>query len=111
MFILLLGICTLFGQDIVGTWSGAIAVQMSELRINFNISAEDEGYSSTMDSPDQKAFGIAVDSTFYTKPELTIKVLEIGLVYVGSLKEDDTIQGKLTQSGQTFDLELVRKVE
>ena len=111
IFIMLLAICSLSAQDITGTWSGALTIPDGQLRVNFNISAADDGYTSTLDSPDQEAFGIPVDTTFFKKPELTIKLASIDLVYVGSLVDDNNIKGTLTQFGQTFELNLVKKTE
>jgi hypothetical protein len=111
MLVLLLALCTTFGQEIPGTWTGKLSTPNGELTVNFNISATDDGFTSTLDSPDQNAFGIPVDSTFYKKPELIIKVTNLGVEFVGTLEEDDTVKGKFNQMGQTFDLNLVRKVE
>jgi hypothetical protein len=111
VFIMLLAICSLSAQDITGTWSGALSTPDGQLRVNFNISASGDGYTSTLDSPDQEAFGIAVDTTFFKKPELTIKLASIDLVYVGSLVDDNTINGSLTQFGQVLELNLQKKTE
>lgn len=108
---MLLAVCSLYAQDITGTWSGTLTTPNQQLRINFNISASDDGYTSTMDSPDQQAFGIAVDSTFFKKPELTIKMTNYDLVYIGSQVDDTNIKGTLTQVGQTFELNLKKKTE
>ncbi len=111
MVILLMAIGTLFGQEIPGTWTGKLSTPNGAITVNFNISATDNGYTSTLDSPDQNAYGIPVDSTFYKKPELIIKVTNLGIEFVGTLEEDDTVKGKFNQMGQTYDLNLVRKVE
>ena len=63
MLVLLLALCTLFGQEIPGTWTGKLSTPNGELTVNFNISATDDGYTSTLDSPDQNAYGIPCDST------------------------------------------------
>ena len=109
--VLLLAVFSLYGQDIVGTWEGVFAGGMGELRIAFHISAADNGYTSTMDSPDQDAFGIPVDTTSYKDKELTVKMAEIKFVYVGKLGEDNEITGAFTQAGATFDLNLTKKEE
>jgi len=111
IIILLLAVCSLYAQDITGTWSGALTIPDGQLRVNFNISAEDDGYTSTLDSPDQNAYGIPVDSTFFKRPELTIKLASIDLEYVGSQVDDNTINGTLTQFGQTYELNLKKKTE
>ena len=64
-----------------------------------------------MDSPAQNNFGIAVDSTIFKKPELTIKAIDLNLVYVGKLVDDTNIKGTLTQHGQSFDLDLKKETE
>ena len=52
ILVLLLAIFALYGQEITGTWTGAIETPNGQLRINFNISETDDGHSSTLDSPD-----------------------------------------------------------
>ena len=94
ILILLLAVITLSAQDITGTWTGAISFpdqmgQVTTLRLNVNISTTDDGYTSNLDSPDQNAYGLTVDSTFFKKPELTIKAIDLNLVYVGNLVDDD----------------------
>jgi len=63
-----------FSQDITGQWTGLLKVQGMQLRVVFNISKTDSGYSSTMDSPDQGAKGIPVTSTIFDNPKLKIEV-------------------------------------
>ncbi|MCK5068190.1 MAG: hypothetical protein KAR16_12150 [Bacteroidales bacterium] len=109
--VLLLAVFSLYGQDIVGTWNGAFTIPQGELRIVFHISSVDDGYTSTLDSPDQNAYGIPVDSTFYKKPELTIKITDLNFVYVGNLGEDNVIKGTFTQMGQSFELNMTKQEE
>ena len=113
---MLLAVVTLSAQDITGKWTGALSFtdqmgQTNELRINFNISATDDGYSSTMDSPDQDAFGLKVNSTVFKKPELTLKADEYNLEYVGKVVDDTNIKGTLTQHGQSFEMGLKKEME
>ncbi|MEJ2596495.1 MAG: hypothetical protein P8100_15520 [bacterium] len=114
LFVLLLAVITVSAQDITGKWSGKLSFTgpdstNQELRVNFNISATEDGFSSTLDSPDQDAYGIPVDSTIYAKPELTIKVAQLMLEYNGTLVDDSIINGKLHQAGQTLDLNLKKQ--
>jgi len=114
--IMLLAVITLSAQDITGKWTGAVSFtdqmgQVTTLRINFNISTTDDGYTSNLDSPDQDTSGLKVDSTFFIKPELTIKAIELNLVYVGNLVDDTNIKGTLTQHGQSFELDLKKETE
>ena len=110
-FILLLAVFALYGQEIVGTWTGAIDTPNGNLRINFHVSEADEGYTTTFDSPDQNAFGIPVDTTKYKKPELTLKVNSINFLYEGTLTGETVINGTMTQMGQSLELNLTKKEE
>lgn len=113
--VLLLAACAMYGQNIVGTWNGATTFDTPDgdvtLRIVFHISATDDGFASTLDSPDQNAFGLPTDETTFANPDLTIKYSQIDFVYNGKLTEEDKIEGKFTQAGQTFDLNLTRGEE
>ena len=111
IFVLLLAVFSLYGQEIVGTWSGAIETPNGNLRINFHISEADNGYTTTFDSPDQNVFGNPVDTTKFSTPELTLKVNGIDFLYEGSLTGETVIKGTMTQMGQTLELNLTKKEE
>ena len=110
---LLLAVVAMYGQDIVGTWNGAFTVQPPEgdavtLRIVFHIEASEDGFTSTLDSPDQNAFGIATDATTFTDKELIIKIGQLDFVYTGKLTDARNLDGTFTQMGQTFDLDMTK---
>ena len=114
IFILLLAVITLSAQDITGKWTGVLSVtdqmgQAVEFRLNFNISSTDNGYTSTLDSPDQNTYGYAVDSTLFKKPELTIKISNLQVVYVGTVVDETTMNGILTQAGQSNELNMKKE--
>ncbi|RLD69842.1 MAG: hypothetical protein DRJ29_11085 [Bacteroidetes bacterium] len=117
IFILFLAVITLSAQDITGTWSGDLDIadqmgQTQKLTVKFNISATDDGYISTLDSPDQDAYGMPVDTTFYKDSELTIKAAGYQqLVYVGKLLDATTLNGTLTQAGMSFELNMKKETE
>ncbi len=111
LLILLMATCALFGQDITGTWSGVLTIPQGELKVNFNITATDNGYTSTLDSPDQNAFGIPTDTTIYKKPELKITIAQLGAEYEGKLNDENKLEGTFTQMGQALDLILTKKEE
>lgn len=102
---------SLFAQDITGTWTGVLTIPQGTLTVNFNISAADDGYTSTLDSPDQNAFGIPTDSTTFKKPELKITIAQIDAKYEGKLNEENKFEGIFTQMGQALDLVLTKKEE
>lgn len=116
LLILLLAVVTVSAQDITGTWKGTLSFtdQMgnpAELRINFNISKTDNGYTSTLDSPDQGGFDIPNDTTIFKESELTIKKAEYDVVYVAKLVDATSLEGTLTQFGNTLELNMKKETE
>jgi pimeloyl-ACP methyl ester carboxylesterase len=95
-------------QDITGTWNGILKVQTIQLRIVFNITKTDSGYTSTMDSPDQGAKGIPVTTTTFENPILKIELPAMAITYDGRLENDTIFIGVFKQSGMTFPLNLTR---
>jgi fermentation-respiration switch protein FrsA (DUF1100 family) len=103
---------SVFSQDPTGDWNGSLTIQGTQLRIAFHIKQTDSGYVSTMDSPDQKAFGIPVKSTSFIAPDLVMEMPALALNYKGKLGEGPKITGILTQNGQSFPMDLTHdKVE
>ena len=60
----------LTAQDLSGAWYGVLEVQGTQLRLVFNVTAADDNYTATMDSPDQGAFGIPVTKTTYENSQI-----------------------------------------
>jgi hypothetical protein len=104
---------SMFAQDVTGTWNGLLVVPNGQLHVDFHIVAAEDGYTATMDSPDQGAYGIPVTSVTFKDQEVKITMPEIDLVYTGKLTEEnnDLIDGTLVQMGQTFEMDLKRKKE
>jgi pimeloyl-ACP methyl ester carboxylesterase len=101
-----------FGQDITGQWSGILKVQGRQLRVVFNISKTENGYSSTMDSPDQRAKGIPVTNTSFDHSILKLVITNAKIEYEGALNMDNNIVGNFKQAGKSFSLDLSRiKIE
>ena len=94
-------------QNIAGTWSGVLSVPNTKLRIVFNITAQNSAYMSTMDSPDQGAFGLPTTRTTFTDNKLEIVATQLGLFYRGNF-EGDSIVGTFNQGGLAFPLVLKR---
>ena len=99
---------TLTAQDITGQWNGVLKVQGIQLRLIFNVIKTDNGYSSTMDSPDQGAKGILVTNTSFDNPKIKFEVANARIEYSGELKENEII-GTFKQGGQEFPMNLSRK--
>ena len=51
-----------------------------------HITSSSDGYTSTLDSPDQRAKGILVTSTTLTDQVLKFQVVNLGIQYTGELK-------------------------
>ena len=99
-----------FGQDITGSWNGILKVQGTQLRIVFNISKTENGFSSTMDSPDQHAKGIPVSSTNFENQTLKLAALNLGIEYEGLLDKNNVIVGNFKQGGMSFPLNLSKEI-
>lgn len=97
-------------QEIAGQWNGLLDVRGTQLRLAFNISKSGSGFVSTMDSPDQKAFGIPVATTTFENQVLKIEMPNIGVQYEGTLDDSNIIKGNFKQSGMSFELVLTRNV-
>jgi len=109
MVMLIIG--TAQGQNIEGNWFGVLKVQGTQLRMVVHISKTENGYSSTLDSPDQGAIGIPVGQTVVNGLQLKLLLANIGAEYNGALI-GDSIAGIFKQGGQEMPLGLSKtKVE
>jgi fermentation-respiration switch protein FrsA (DUF1100 family) len=109
--LLILGFASLtnYGQNITGQWNGLLKVQGMQLRVVFNISKTETGYSCTMDSPDQGAKGIPVSSTSFQNSNLKIEMSTLQIAYEGVLGSDGIVTGNFKQSGMSFPMNLSRQ--
>ena len=91
---------------ITGTWLGKLKVQGTELRIVFHINKSKEGtLTATMDSPDQGANGIPVDSVIFNNRNIKLVIKAIRGFYEGKLNRDNSsISGTWHQSGSSLPL-------
>jgi len=107
-YFLLLFSQVVISQNITGDWYGSLNIQGFELPLVFHISNAETGFKATMDSPNQKAFGISASSVTYENNILELKVDMAAIVYKASLK-DDFLEGTFTQAGKELPLKLGRK--
>lgn len=108
LFVILTNL-SIYAQDISGKWNGILKVQGIQLRLVFNITQTEKGYSSTMDSPDQGAKGIPVTSTNYENSILKLEVSNAGIQYEGTLDKNNAFVGTFKQGGQSFPLVLTKE--
>lgn len=100
-------------KDLTGIWTGKLALPNSlELTIVFNLSKNDSGiYSSTLDSPDQGAMGIATESTSIDADSILIKIPVVQGYYTGKIFYNEMkITDKWFQGGMGLDL-MLNKVD
>lgn len=110
LVVLLLAWCIpLAAQSVVGDWYGLLNIPGSPLRLVFHINQTGDGYSATMDSPDQNAYGIPVTSTSYENRTLSMAVTNLTVDYLGIVDGDSLVRGTFRQAGQAFALKLTRK--
>ncbi|MBU0472886.1 MAG: alpha/beta hydrolase [Bacteroidetes bacterium] len=103
---------SIYAQDISGKWNGILKAQGTQLRLVFNITKTDNGYSSTMDSPDQRAKGITVTTTSFDNSILKLEMSNEGIKYEGTLRDENSFVGTFKQGDQSFPLVLtIREVE
>jgi fermentation-respiration switch protein FrsA (DUF1100 family) len=85
-------------EKIKGNWLGTLRAQGLELRVVFRVSENEDGtLKATLDSPDQGAFDIPVDSAIYDEPNVRFVVKAAAGFYEGEF-EGDSIVGTWTQS-------------
>lgn len=108
--VMLLFSCFLMAQnsEITGSWKGAIFVGNDHLNLMLHIRAQSNGLTATLDSPDQMALGIPVESVDFTNDTLVLKLPALQAGYQGILINKNQIEGRWTQAGMTFDLNLIR---
>jgi pimeloyl-ACP methyl ester carboxylesterase len=98
-------------QDISGDWYGALRIGTNQLRLNFNFTKTDTGYTGKMISLDQSSTPIPMQWVTFDQQELSFKTTVANIEYTGVWK-DGLINGTFKQSGRTMPLELGRaKIE
>ena len=94
-----------YAQDVTGQWNGVL--NELKLRIVFHIQKTEEGYASTMDSPDQGVAGIPVPTATFDGSKLSLGIPALGLLYEGDFKTD-SIVGTFKQGALSLPVTLKR---
>ncbi len=96
-------------QDITGDWYGTLDVGAMKLRLALHVLPADEGYTATLDSPDQGATGIPLDEIVFENGQVVFRLQAARLEYQGAVDPGFTsIAGTFTQGGQSFPLNFGR---
>ncbi|WP_306350228.1 alpha/beta hydrolase family protein [Flavobacterium sp. '19STA2R22 D10 B1'] len=96
-------------QDISGKWNGALEVSGTQLPLIFNVTKTPQGYTTTMDSPMQKAEGIPVTATHFENSTLKLELVDFQIEYNGTLDANQDFIGTFTQAGRSLPLKLSKK--
>lgn len=90
------------------TWVGKLKLPGAELTIVINVNKDAKGkLTATLDSPDQKAFGIAANTIVSDAKKLSFTVDSLKAEYAGTKSKDGkSAVGKFKQAGMGFDLTL-----
>lgn len=99
-----------FGNEIIGNWYGLLKAPGIQYNVVIHITKTENGYISTMDSPDQKALGIPVAKTSFENNVLKLDIVTGNVSYEGILNNENNIVGKFTQSGQSLELNFSREI-
>lgn len=93
---------------LTGTWMGTLSVPTGTLRVVFHFSATGDGqWKGTLDSPDQGAAGIPIDTVTLDKDQVRCDVKVIQGTFEGTLAADgQSIAGTWTQGGISLPLTL-----
>jgi hypothetical protein len=95
-------------QDIGGDWQGTMKTGMGELRLVLHVAKNADGtLKALVDSPDQAAAGVPIDSITLEGNKLRFASSALKASYEGTLKGTDSINGNWTQ-GQKLPLDFKR---
>jgi fermentation-respiration switch protein FrsA (DUF1100 family) len=108
LFFFAVSMLSVFGQDITGTWYGTL--KGVRLHLVFHIEQTEDGLSAKMDSPDQHAFGIPVNTVNLEENQLKMAIPLAGILYEGQVISDSAIEGTFSQNSMKFPLNLSREV-
>lgn len=114
---IILSICLLFSwvgafaqKPIEGDWMGKLNLGPQSLTIVLHVNCDAQGKAEcTLDSPDQGAKGIAVETDYCSSDSISVSLASLALSFQGKLKGDEIV-GTFTQ-GQSFPLVLKRGEE
>lgn len=102
---------SIFAQevDLTGTWVGKLSVAGGSLALVMHFKKQGDGWTGTVDSPDQGAKGIPISSISLEGRNLEVKVDSVMGTYKATVSEDNkTLTGKWSQNNVSLDLVLTK---
>ncbi len=94
-------------SPVAGDWQGEIAYGPG-IHLALHITGTGDALKGTMDSIDQNAFGIPLDTITFKAPTLTFTAKSLKASWTGTLSTDGSLIGKMTQGGATLPLTFMR---
>jgi len=92
-----------------GDWRGTLDAGVAKLDLILHVVRKNDTLTATIDSPDQGATGLAVDSITVSGKSVRFQMKSLGADYEGVFSSDGSqIEGEFRQQGQRFPLTLKR---
>jgi pimeloyl-ACP methyl ester carboxylesterase len=92
-----------------GDWKGTLDAAGTKLDLVLHISSKDGALSATLDSPDQGATGLSIDSISVTGKSLRFEMKSLGASYEGVFSADGSqLEGQFSQQGVRLPLTFKR---
>lgn len=98
-------------QNMQEAWEGKLNTGAFSLRLVFHLKKEANGFSGTMDSPDQGATGIALSKVTLANDSLVMEVASINGKAAGKLLNDSMFVGQWSQGPASLPLALKKVVQ
>jgi uncharacterized protein len=95
-------------SDLAGTWAGALTFSQGTLRFVLHITGRDADLRATADSPDQKSYGMPVESITMSNQTLRFAMNSLNARFEGKISSDE-IRGTFSQNGNDVPLKLARQ--
>ena len=95
--------------SVIGTWEGTLDAGPAKLRLVLHIDgAKDWALVARLDSPDQGATDLPIDSLSVAGNTLHFEMKSLAAMYEGKLESDAQITGEFRQGGQALPLTFKR---
>ena len=92
-----------------GDWRGTLDAGAAKLDLVLHVTKKDGALNATLDSPDQGATGLTIDSISVTGKSLRFEMKSLGASYEGVFSADGSqLEGEFSQQGQKLRLTFKR---
>lgn len=109
-YILFFALLLSFGSfaQIEGTWNGAIEIPLNKMPFVIYINKVNNDWNVMGGSPSETGKKFPLEKISFKNDTLKISDSKLGMNYVGVLKDAEQIQGKFSQRGMAFTLNLTK---